>query len=138
MLNMTHPHVHDIYTDEESKATIAFHQLPKPLNWKVLLQPQEPKRTTDGGIYLSNETLDNEQYLTAFGRIAALGDLAYRDRDTGQRWKTDIIPYVGSKVTYGKYAGQKIVVNGVKFLLLNDDEITSIVPEETEISAYIS
>ena len=70
--------------------------------------------------------------------IAALGDLAYRDRDTGQRWKTDIIPYVGSKVTYGKYAGQKIVVNGVKFLLLNDDEITSIVPEGTEISAYIS
>ena len=67
-----------------------------------------------------------------------MGDLAYRNRDSGERWKTDVLPEIGSKVTYGKYAGQKIVVNGVKFLLLNDDEVTSIVPEDTEISAYIS
>jgi co-chaperonin GroES (HSP10) len=65
-----------------------------------------------------------------------MGDLAYRDRDTGERWKT-IAPSIGQRVTYGKYAGQKLVVNGVKFLLLNDDEITSIIPEGVEVAAYV-
>ena len=137
MPNMIHPHV-DIYTDEESKSTIGRHQLPRPLNWKILVQPHEPKRRTEGGIYLASETIESEEYLTASGHVAAMGDLAYRNRDSGERWKTDILPKVGSKVTYGKYAGQKIVVNGVKFLLLNDDKVTSIVPKDTEISAYIS
>ncbi len=66
-----------------------------------------------------------------------MGDLAYRDRDTGEAWKT-LSPQVNDRVTYGKYAGQKITINGVKFLLLNDDELTSIIPEEAEISAYLA
>ena len=32
---------------------------------------------------------------------------------------------------------QKLVVKGVKFLLLNDDEITSILPEGVEVAAYV-
>jgi co-chaperonin GroES (HSP10) len=43
----------------------------------------------------------------------------------------------GDRVTYGKYAGQKLVVKGVKFLLLNDDEITSILPDGVEVAAYL-
>ena len=43
----------------------------------------------------------------------------------------------GDKITYGKYAGQKLSVNGVKLLLLNDDEITSILPEGSEVGAYV-
>jgi len=48
-----------------------------------------------------------------------------------------VLPKVGDRVTYGKYAGQKIVVKGVKFLLLNDDEITSILPDGVEVTAYL-
>jgi len=44
---------------------------------------------------------------------------------------------VGDRVTYGKYAGQKLVINGVKLLLLNDDEITSILPEGANITTYV-
>ena len=43
---MSHPHA--IYTDEENKATIGSHQLPVPMNWKVLVQPNEPKKETKG------------------------------------------------------------------------------------------
>ena len=133
---MTHPHVGKIYTDEQTNSTVGPHQLPVPMNWKVLVQPHEPKRKTEGGIFLPTETIQNEEYLTAYGVIAAMGDLAYRDRDTGERLKT-IAPSIGQRVTYGKYAGQKLVVNGVKFLLLNDDEITSIIPEGVEVAAYV-
>ena len=79
----------------------------------------------------------NEQILTAHGIICALGDLAYRNRETGDRWKMSVDPQIGNQVTYGKYAGQKIVVQNVRFILLNDDEITSIIPKGVEITAYI-
>ena len=115
-------HQHDaIYTDEETSATIGSHQIPIPMNWKVLVQPNQVKMTTAGGILLPDTSKDNEEYLTAHGTVCAMGDLAYRDRDTGERWKS----------------GQKIVVKGVKFLLLNDDELTSILPEGVEVAAYL-
>ena len=131
-------HQHDkIYTDEETNATIGSHQLPIPLNWKVLVQPNQVKAKTSGGIYLPESSKDNEEYLTAHGTFCSLGDLAYRDRDTGKRWRSEVSPKGGDRVTYGKYAGQKIVVKGVKFLLLNDDEITSILPDGVDVAAYV-
>ena len=131
-------HQHDkTYTDEDTDATITSHQLPIPLNWKVLVQPNQVKKKTAGGIHLPTISQDNEEYLTAHGAVCALGDLAYRDRDTGKRWRSDTSPKVGDRITYGKYAGQKIVIKGVKFLLLNDDEITSILPDGVEVAAYV-
>ena len=92
---------------------------------------------TKGGIHLPSVSKDNEEYLTAHGRIAAMGDLAFRDRDSGAAWKMNT-PTAGNRVTYGKYAGQKVTINGVRFLLLNDDELTSILPEEVEVTAYLA
>ena len=63
--------------------------------------------------------------------------MKHRDRNTGEKWKLSSIPKVNDRVTYGKYAGQKLVINGVRFLLLNDDEITSILPEGVDVTAYI-
>ena len=130
-------HQHAVWKDEESEGSVTKAELPKPLNWKVLVQPNQVNMKTKGGLYLAPISKDNEEYLTSHGRIAAMGDLAYRDRDTGEAQKT-LSPQVNDRVTYGKYAGQKITINGVKFLLLNDDELTSIIPEEAEISAYLA
>tara|TARA_R100000081_G_C4801819_1_gene164703 strand:- start:57 stop:455 length:399 start_codon:yes stop_codon:yes gene_type:complete len=130
-------HQHDIINDSVTKATIARHQLPRPMNWKVLIQPNDIKAETKGGILLPDKVKENEQILTAHGTVCAIGELAYRERDTGEKWKQEVVPQVGDKVTYGKYAGQKIVVNNVRFLLLNDDEITAILPPEVEVTAYI-
>ena len=136
---MAHHHgeVIKIYTDEESKQTIAQHQLPIPMGWKILIQPNQIKQQTKGGILLPTKAKENEACLTAHGIVAAVGELAYRDRNTSDRWKLTTIPKVGDQVTYGKYAGQKLITNGVKFLLLNDDEITSILPEGVEVTAYL-
>jgi co-chaperonin GroES (HSP10) len=130
-------HQHAVWKDEESEESVTQAELPKPLNWKVLVQPNQVNMKTKGGLFLAPISKDNEEYLTAHGRIVAVGDLAYRDRDTGEAWKT-LSPQVNDRVTYGKYAGQKIVVNGVKLLLLNDDELTSIIPEGAKISAYLA
>ena len=91
---MSHQH-ETTYTDEDTDATITSHQLPIPLNWKVLVQPNQVKKKTAGGIHLPTISQDNEEYLTAHGAVCALGDLAYRDRDTGKRWRSDTSPKVG-------------------------------------------
>ena len=134
---MSHQHVEKLYTDEESKSGVAAKDLPIPMGWKILVQPNQIKQQTKGGILLPSQAKDNEAYLTAHGTVAGIGELAYRDRNTGQKWKQEIIPKISDRVTYGKYAGQKLVINGVRFLLLNDDEITSILPEGVEVTAYL-
>ena len=134
---MTHHHGDKIYADSLNKSTIASHQVPKPLNWKVLIQPADIETQTKGGIILPEQAKDNQQILTAHGHVVALGELCYRDRDTGAKWRQETTPKVGDFVTFGKYAGQKIVVNNVRFILLNDDEITSILPDGVKITAYI-
>ena len=135
---MPHPHeVVKIYTDEETKGTCAKHQLPIPMGWKILIQPNQIKQQTKGGIILPSKAQENEAYLTAHGEVAGIGELAYRERGTGASWRISNKPKIGDRVTYGKYAGQKLVINGVRFLLLNDDEITSILPHDVEVTAYL-
>tara|TARA_R110000796_G_C14540870_1_gene432897 strand:+ start:793 stop:1197 length:405 start_codon:yes stop_codon:yes gene_type:complete len=133
---MTRHHVDKIIVDEENEAKIGSHQLPIPIGWKVLVQAAQVKTQTSGGILLPSQAQDAEEYLTAHGNILALGALAYRDRETGQSWKGHW-PKAGDHITYGKYAGQKVVINNVKLLLLNDDEITSIIPDGVSLSAYV-
>jgi|TARA_R100001086_G_scaffold248016_1_gene183854 co-chaperonin GroES (HSP10) len=134
---MSHQHA-KIYKDESTESTIGSHQLPTPLNWKVLIQPHQVQMKTKGGLHLPSVSKDNEEYLTAHGRVVSMGELAFRDRDTGEKWKMSTTPVVGNRVTYGKYAGQKVTVNGVRFLLLNDDELTSILPDDVEITSYVA
>ena len=126
-----------VYKDESTDSEVTAEQLPIPLNWKVLVQPNQVKMKTRGGLHLPTISKDNEEYLTAHGRIASMGDLAFKDRDTGASWKMNI-PQVGNRVTYGKYSGQKVTINGVRFLLLNDDELTSILPEDVDVTAYLA
>jgi|TARA_R100001086_G_scaffold209276_1_gene125024 chaperonin GroES len=114
------------------------HDLPVPMGWKILVKPNEPKKHTQGGIVIPTKAIEAEEYLTAHGTILAMGDLAYRERDTGAGWKSRNFPKVGDDITYGKYSGQKLIVNGQKMLLLNDDEVTSILPEGAEITSYIN
>jgi co-chaperonin GroES (HSP10) len=132
---MSHPH-EQIITDEDSEQTLGSHHFPEPLGWKVLIQPNQVKKKTAGGIILSTQSQENEEYLTAHGTILALGKSAYCDRETGKKWEGKW-PEAGDRITYGKYAGQKLVINGVKLLLLNDDEVTSILPEGANITTYV-
>ena len=133
---MSHQHTTE-YKDGSTDSIVRTEQLPIPLNWKVLVQPHQVQMKTRGGLHLPTISKDNEEYLTAHGRIASMGDLAFKDRDTGASWKMNI-PQVGNRVTYGKYSGQKVTINGVRFLLLNDDELTSILPEDVDVTAYLA
>ena len=115
---------------------MAHPHAPQPLGWKVLVKPFEAPEKTEGGIFPPAQAKDAEEYLTAHGHIISMGELAYRERESGERWKGKW-PSIDDHVTYGKYAGQKIVVDGEKFLILNDDEITSILPDDCEVNNHV-
>ena len=51
MYNVSHQHDR-IYKDEETESEISSKQLPIPLNWKVLVQPNQVKTKTAGGLHL--------------------------------------------------------------------------------------
>ena len=135
MNNMAHLHEVESWENDPDEETPK--QLPKPTGWRVLVKPQSPKKKTKSGLYLPQQSQDNEEFLTAHGILIDHGPLAWCERETGRQWHFGKWAQVGDHVTFGKYAGQKLIINGVKLLLLNDDEITSVVPDGCNIQNYV-
>jgi len=54
------------------------------------------------------------------GRVLAMGDLAYFDKD---KFPAGVWCNVGDYVCYGKHIGTKLFFKGVRLILLFDDQI---------------
>jgi co-chaperonin GroES (HSP10) len=75
---------------------------------------------TKGSILLPDSFRDDMNYLTTVGRVVAVGDLAYADKD---KFPTGPWCQTGDFVCYGKMNGQKIRYKGVNMILLYDDQV---------------
>lgn len=104
--------------------------LPELPGYHVLVQPVSIKQKTKGGIILPDSTKDDIAYLTTVGKVVALGDLAYDDKE-----KFPLGPWCqeGDYVAYGKLIGQKLQYKGVKLLLLFDDQIIMRVDKPSDL-----
>jgi co-chaperonin GroES (HSP10) len=122
------------------------------LMWRLLICPQQPKKTSAGGIALPDDVQDAEQHLQYIGRILAVGPLAgknerfmppeYRDMNLARKAEFQPLPYAwpykeGDWVLYGRYAGMRMDYKGIKLLVVNDDELQGIIasPEGWKIYA---
>lgn len=118
-------------------------RLPKMALWRVLVCPMQPKnesRGTHGAkIVLPSQTLDNQQYLGFIGKLVGIGPLAglaerYKHPKTDKHcWDFK----VGDLVIYGRYGGQRLEIDGIKLLILNDDELMATVKTVDGIRAYV-
>jgi len=104
--------------------------LPTLTGFHILVRPVSIKSKTRGGILLPDSTKDDIAYLTTVGRVIALGDLAYEDKDKFPKgpWCN-----VGDYVCYGKHAGVKMKYRGVKLLLLFDDQVIMKVDDPNDL-----
>ena len=102
---------------EETKDPEVLPELP---GFHILVRPVSVKSQTKGGIYIPDSIKDDISYLTTVGKVLALGDLAYMDKDKfpGGAWCA-----VGDHVCYGKHSGIKLFYKGVRLILLFDDQI---------------
>lgn len=87
----------------------------QPLGDRVVVKPFEGDETTPGGIIIP----DTAREKSLRGEVVAVGP--GRLSKKGQR----IAPAVkkGDKVVYDRYAGDKIEIAGVEYLVLREEEI---------------
>jgi co-chaperonin GroES (HSP10) len=94
--------------------------LPDIKGYHILVRPVSIKAKTKGGIILPDSTKDDISYLTTVGRVLKLGELAYEDKAKFPNGKWC---QVGDYICYGKNAGLKMIYQGVKLLLIFDDQV---------------
>ena len=104
--------------------------LPSLPGYHILGRPVSVKNKTKGGLLLPDSVKDDVAYLTTVGKVLAIGDLSYKDKDKfpNGKWCD-----VGDYVCYARHAGQKLYYKGVRLLLLFDDQIMMKVDEPTNL-----
>lgn len=94
--------------------------MPQPALWRILVAPVRPKSVSVGGIALPDEAMDNQEHLTNLGKVMAVGAMAGKKENwVPGAWNIK----VGDWVVIGQYCGQRFEYQGVKLILLNDDEV---------------
>ena len=96
-----------------------------PLMHRALVRPKQVETKTASGIILTESLTRKEQAGTDEGIILAIGDTFGKD------FGAEILPKVGDKVLFAKYAGKFIKdEEGTDLVLLNDDDLIAIVKED--------
>lgn len=96
-----------------------------PVEYKILILPEDVERKTESGIILTDKITDREKMAQVRGKLVAIGGNAF------EGWN-EPIPKVGDTISYAKYAG--LMVKGkdeTEYRLANDKDITAIIKEET-------
>ena len=95
-----------------------------PFLHRVLVKLKPVETTTESGIIIPDTTTRKEQAATEEGTIVAIGDTFGKD------YGASILPQVGDKVYFAKYAGKFIKDDdGTDLVLLNDEDICAIIRE---------
>ena len=85
----------------------------KPLADRVLVKPAPAEEKTIGGIIIP----DTAKEKPSKGEVMAVGN-GTKDEE--------MVVKVGDTVLYGKYAGQEIELDGLKYMIMNKSEIMAI------------
>lgn len=92
----------------------------KPIEFKVLILPDDTEKVTSGGIHIPERSHERHEWAQVRGVLVAKGARAFEDTSDG--------PNVGDHVYYAKYQG--IVVpgeDGKDYRLCNDKEVAAVV-----------
>jgi len=81
-----------------------------PLHDRVLVQPEAEADVTPGGIVIPEQAKEGPQR----GEVKALGPKAVHVQ-------------VGDVVLYGRFAGTHVTLNGVKMLVMKEEDLIGIV-----------
>ena len=91
----------------------------KPLGDRVVVEREEAKDTTAGGIVLPDTAKDKPQK----GKVLAVGD----GRVTKDGKRRDLQVKVGDDVLFTSYAGEEFkMTGGEKVLLMREDDILAV------------
>ena len=91
----------------------------RPLGDRILVLGIDEEEKTSGGIIIPDTAKEKPQE----GKIVAVGP--GRVNEKGERNALDV--KAGDRVLFGKYAGNEIKIDGVEYLIMQEDDILGIV-----------
>jgi chaperonin GroES len=96
-----------------------------PLLHRVLVRPKPVEKKTESGIILVDSMTRKEAAATEEGTILAIGDTF------GTDFGAKVIPQIGDRIYFAKYAGKFIKdENDEALVILNDEDVIAIIKEE--------
>ena len=105
-------------------------RMPDPTGWRILVLPYKGKAKTEGGIYLPDQVIENNEVSTQVGYVLKVGPLAYEDK---QKFPTGMWCKKGEWVIFARYAGSRFKIEGGEVRILNDDEILAKISDPEDI-----
>lgn len=100
-----------------------------PFGTRVLVQLRLTSTKTASGIVLVDDTKKFNNENTVLCRVVALGELAFRNRDTGQRWPEGVWASPGDIVAIPQWGGFRFkrlapeTGEEIRFAILQDHEL---------------
>lgn len=94
----------------------------RPLRDRVVLRRLDEEQKTSGGLYIPDTAKEKAQE----GEIVAVG--SGRVLDDGRVLALEL--KVGDKVLFSKYSGAEIKLDGQDYLVLREDDISCILPDQ--------
>ena len=91
----------------------------RPLDDRVVVQPQEAEEKTAGGIVLPDAAKEKP----LMGKVIAVGE--GKLLDSGKRSKVSV--KAGDNILFGKYGGSDVEVDGVEYKILRESDILGVV-----------
>lgn len=94
----------------------------QPVEYKVLVLPEQIEEKTQGGIYYPDQTHEKEEWAQIKATLVAMGGNAFKDPE----WQQPV-PQIGDQVYIAKYAGNFINgIDGKEYRLCSDKDIGAI------------
>ncbi len=87
----------------------------RPLHDRILVQRLDEGEQQRGGIIIPDSAKEKPQR----GTVIAVG--SGKVRDDGERTALDV--KAGDTILFGKYSGQEIKLDGVEYLIMNEDDV---------------
>ena len=108
-------------------------RMPQPTGWRMLILPYRGKATTEGGIHIPNQVLDDCQIQTVVWYILRQGPLAYKDTN-----KFPDGPWCSEKdwIIFPRYAGSRFRIEGGEVRIINDDEVLATIADPDDILSF--
>jgi len=107
-----------------------------PCGDRVLIQPDDVEKVTDGGIIIPGTVGDMHQMAQSIGTFVASGPDAYQDHVIRSDGKVSTQgfskPFAnpGDRVAFAKYGGLQVTgKDGKSYRLMNDVDVTAVVEE---------
>ena len=95
----------------------------KPLEYNVVIRPDEVEEKTKGGLYIPENTRDREGAAAFTGTLLSYSDGAFQ-YEAGGNW-LDHAPAIGARVLYVRYAGVWWEEKGVR--VMKDKDVVAVI-----------